>query len=121
MIKRYYIRLLNSGNLHSLLANFSYSVFGFIIFLVLTRNLSHADFGTWILFITTTSLLDMFRVGLTGTATIRMLSSHSKYKDREIISTSYRLTLVNSLSIGAAFFVLFLILSFFSPSSYYHF
>lgn len=102
-------RFMKSGNSYALAANISNAVFGFASFWILVRILDANLFGQWVLFLTTTSLLDMFRVGLTGTAAIRLLSKEKKEKDH-IIAASYQLALFTSLLMGIILFVMGMLL-----------
>lgn len=119
MIKKLLNNLLVTGNIYSLLGNVIFAVFGFGSFLVLVRTINKETFGQWVLFITVASLFDMFRLGLTGTAAIRLISSNNKYKEEEVVAASYQLGTLFTIVLGVLSGILFLIIRNIFPESIY--
>ncbi len=95
------------NNLHSLSGNGLQAAFGFITFLILVRYTEKVVFGQWVIFLTVAGLMDMFRMGLTGMATVRLLAMEKNYT---AIGSSYQLSVVATL-VSSICFGLFYILS----------
>ena len=119
MIRALVNKVAGTGNILSLLSNLVFSVFGFGSFLLLVRLLNKETFGQWILFLTITSLLDMLRLGLNGTAAIRLLSSRTPFNDKEIIASSYHIGLLLTLVLGGALASLYFFTLYANPDSIY--
>ncbi|WP_036692034.1 flippase [Pedobacter glucosidilyticus] len=86
-----------SGTLN-FLQNFSGVLFGFGSFFFLVRILSKNDFGVWTLFMSTTTILSVFRDGLLRSATIKFLAStNDKEEKGKIISSSFLLAIFITL------------------------
>ena len=76
-----------SGTL-SILQNFSGVFFGFASFFVLVRSVSKADFGAWVLFMSTIMIMESIRTGLIQMALIRYLAANEPDKHPSIITAS---------------------------------
>ena len=72
--------ILKKDEFLSLAGNLSYAVLGFLSFLLLTRSFEKEIFGQWVLFVTTSSFIEMFRFGITRTALVRFLSGANDKK-----------------------------------------
>ena len=68
-------------NMLSLSGNVLFAVLGFISFLILTRTMSKADFGSFSIYLTAATFVDLFRFGLTRSAIVRYLAG-AKVEDR---------------------------------------
>ncbi len=99
-----------SSNIHSLLGNGIQAALGFITFLVVVRFTDKLVFGNWVIFITVATLMDMLRLGLTGTATIRMISVGQKNDRYNSIGASYQLSLVSSFLISSVFLLIYFVM-----------
>lgn len=119
MLKKIIYQFTGSGNLYSLLGNIIFAMFSFITFLVMVRMLDKALFGQWVLFVTMASLLDMFRLGLTGTATIRLISVCKQKEVKSIGAASYKLGVGTTLVISILFLAGYYFLHDIFPHSYY--
>ncbi|MCT4589783.1 MAG: oligosaccharide flippase family protein [Carboxylicivirga sp.] len=86
-----------SNNLYSLAGNAFQAGLGFATFLILVRVMDSQSFGKWVVFITVATLMDMFRLGLTGTATIRLISLGNQNDREKAMGASYQLSLLTSL------------------------
>jgi lipopolysaccharide exporter len=82
---------LRSGLLN-VLQNFSGVLFGFASFYFLVRVLSKDHFGTWTLFMSITTILEIIRSGLIQNALIKYISSSKKEEHGEIISASFTIS-----------------------------
>ena len=106
-----------SNNIHSLIGNVVFAAFSMLLFLFMVRVLSKDMYGRWIIFITTVTLLDMLRLGLTGTGAIRTISTTSSEEQYRNISASYRLNIYTTLIISVVFIPLYFVLKpYFSDS-----
>lgn len=90
---------------YSLLNRLTDFFFGALVFLMLVRGFSRADFGTWSLLVAIGVVLDNTRSGLLQNAVIRYLNHRKLEKQQYIFETAFFLNL--SLS-GVIFFLLLL-------------
>jgi O-antigen/teichoic acid export membrane protein len=118
MIKKSFDKLLSSGNGYSLLANIVSSIFGLISFLIMVRVLPNDTFGLWVLFFTISSMVDLLRLGLTGTAAIKNISA-SSHNQNSVIAASYQLSLWATGFVLVLFYLIYFILSAVNPSNMY--
>ena len=72
-----------------LLQNMSFILFGFAGFYLLVRILDKHSFGTWTLFMSTTTIAEMIRSGLIQNALIRFLSHSPEEEHDSILSASF--------------------------------
>jgi lipopolysaccharide exporter len=108
-----------SNNIHSLIGNIIFAAFSMSLFLFMVRMLSKDMYGRWIIFITAVTLLDMLRLGLTGTGAIRAISTSSGDDQFRNISASYKLSIYSTLLISLVFIPLYFILKPYFIDSYY--
>jgi O-antigen/teichoic acid export membrane protein len=108
-----------SNNIHSLIGNLVFAAFSMLLFLMMVRLLSIDMYGRWIIFITTVSLLDMLRIGLTGTGAIHAISTSNGDDKNKNISASYRLNIYTTLIISVIFIPIYFIFAPFVGDSYY--
>lgn len=108
-----------SNNIHSLIGNVVFAAFSMLLFLLMVRLLSKDMYGRWIIFITTISLLDMLRLGLTGTGAIRAISTSTGNDQYRNISASYKLSIYTTLAISAIFVPIYFIFKSHFVDSYY--
>ncbi len=99
---------LKSGFIN-VLQNTAGVLFGFGSFFFLVRGLSERDYGVWIVYMTTITVLNIFRDGLIKNALIKFLSGATKEEKPEIMSAAFTINLlvtlvivVLNLSFGAA-------------------
>lgn len=120
MFKKLIEQFISSGNLYSLLGNIIFAMFSFTTFLIMVRLLDKAMFGQWVLFVTMASLLDMLRLGLSGTAAIRLISISAKNDGvQKIGASSYALGFATTLAISLLFLAGYYFLNNIFPQSYY--
>jgi lipopolysaccharide exporter len=82
---------LKSGILN-VLQNFSGVFFGFASFYFLVRLLTKDHFGTWTLFMSTTTILEIIRSGLIQNALVKYISSTEESEHGKIISASFTIS-----------------------------
>lgn len=109
----------HSDNFYSLSSNVLHALFSLIIFLLMVRFLDMELYGRWIIYITAASLLDMLRLGLTGTAAIRLISSSDIETSKHSIAASYQLNIISTICISIIFITSYLFLYRIFPNSYY--
>ena len=85
--------------------NGSNLVLGFLNFYMLIRLLSPNDYGTWIIFISIITIVELSKNGLTQEATIKYLSGADVLNQKKIITGSFVINILTS----TFFTVLFLI------------
>ena len=97
-------KILKSNNLLSLAGNFSAAVFGFLSFMLLTRITTTDTFGKWVLFITASTFVEMFRFGITRVALIKYLSGAPDAERRVLIGSNWVIGII--LTVFIAIFLL---------------
>lgn len=111
--------LKRSSNLHSLIGNVMFAAFSMTLFMLMVRILDKELYGRWVIFITTIALLDMLRLGLTGTGAIRAISSSSGEEQHRNIAASYHLSLFTTVIISGIFVPIYFILHNSFAGNYY--
>jgi len=76
----------------NIVQNFSGVFFGFASFYFLVRLVSKYDFGVWTLFMSTTTIIEITRIGLVQNALIKYISSSDKSEHPKIISAAFTIT-----------------------------
>ncbi|MES2826849.1 MAG: flippase [Bacteroidota bacterium] len=85
---QYWVR----SGLINLVQNFSGVFFGFASFYFLVRLVSKYDFGVWTLFMSTTTIIEITRIGLVQNALVKYISSTDKSEHPKIISAAFTIT-----------------------------
>lgn len=112
-------KLRQSQNVYSLAGNMGYAAFSLITFLLMVRLLDKESYGQWIIYITAASLLDMFRMGLTGTGAIRLISTTTKEEQKQTIAASYQLGIATTILVVLVFYPLYFFLKGSFSDNYY--
>lgn len=94
------------SGVYSIGSRFSTLLFGFGGFYLLVRSLSQATFGTWALFLTITTIIEMSRNGLIQNALIKFLHSNPKELHSNVITASWILNMAYSIIIMVALMIL---------------
>ncbi len=76
----------------SMLQNFSGVFFGFASFFVLVRSISKTDYGAWVLFMATVTIIEAIRSGLVQTALIRYVAANEPEEHPSIVTAAAMLT-----------------------------
>jgi len=97
-------KLRQSQNVYSLAGNMGYAVFSLVTFLLMVRLLDKETYGQWIIYITAASIIDMFRMGLTGTGAIRLISTTTKKEQKQYIAASYQLGIAATILVALLFY-----------------
>jgi len=92
-------KILKKPDLLSLVGNMMYAALGFASFLILTRSFPKEIFGEWVLFVTTSNFIEMFRFGITRTAIVRFLSGGSEEEKEKLIGANWLIGIVITLII----------------------
>lgn len=119
MLKSAISYLKHSSNLYSLLGNMVFTLFSFATFLLMVRLLGKDEYGRWVIYVTAAALLDMLRLGLTGTAAIRLISTSSGTDQKHVIAASYHLSMITTLAIGLLFAATYFAVKGIVTNSYY--
>ncbi len=119
MIKNIFRNKAFNNNFNSLIGNTIQASLGFISFLILVRYTDKQIFGQWIIFLTVATLLDMLRLGLTGTATVRFLATDNSKNKMASVGASYQLSISTTIILAAIFFIVYGALHFFKEPAYY--
>lgn len=81
------------GGIINIFQNILTVLFGFLGFYILVRILSKEEYGTWVLFLSTVSIIEIGRNGLTQEASVKYLSSANEEEKKRIITSVF---LINS-------------------------
>ena len=119
MVKKIIDIFRRSNNIHSLLGNILYAGFSMILFIFMVRTLDKELYGRWIIILTTFNLLDIFRVGLTGTGAIRAISTSTGIDQYKNIAASYQLSIFITLLLSCIFIPIYFLLHSHFQNSYY--
>lgn len=87
------------SGIYSLGSRLSTLLFGFGGFYILVRTLPQSKFGTWALFLTITTIIEMSRNGLIQNALIKFLHSSPEEASNKVITASWILNLAYSIII----------------------
>ena len=115
-IKKY---LQRSENFFSLAGNMLFAAFSLVTFLLMVRFLDRELYGSWVIYITAATLLDMLRSGFTGTPAIRLISTTSGTARKRVIAASYQLSGVTTLGLGVLFLAGYALIHSPYPGGYY--
>lgn len=107
-----------SKNIHSLASNVVSAGINLISFLLLVRFLTLEQYGQWVIFLTAFTLVEMLRFGLTGTATIRMISNGEAGAAEEINKASYHINIGFWLGVSLLVYAFYFV---FADSESFHY
>ncbi|HEY8401082.1 MAG TPA: oligosaccharide flippase family protein [Cytophagaceae bacterium] len=93
-------KLFQNNNVLSLLGNGSAAALGFISFAILARSLTKEEFGSWVLFVTLVTFLDLLRTGMLHTPLIKFSAGKDKKYVQEVTGTAWVIGLAVSLSMS---------------------
>jgi O-antigen/teichoic acid export membrane protein len=99
-------KIFKSNNLLSLAGNFSAAIFGFLSFMLLTRITTTDTFGKWVLFITASTFVEMFRFGITRVALIKYLSGAPKEERTTLIGSNWTIGILLTIAIAALIIII---------------
>jgi O-antigen/teichoic acid export membrane protein len=105
-LKRTWKHIIREENFLSLAGNGSNALLGIGGFALLARSLTTHDFGSWVLFLTAVSFLEMFRFGITSTGLIRFLSGAGTIERRQLIGANALIGAVATLIMGTLLFAI---------------
>lgn len=115
-------KLLKNNNILSLTGNFTAAVFGFLSFVLLTRVSTADIFGKWVLFITASTFIEMFRFGITRVALVKFLSGAPSAERRLLIGSNWLIGIVITIAIAMVVFAInFLFKTTISQSGFVYF
>jgi O-antigen/teichoic acid export membrane protein len=87
------LKMFESNESLSLLANFSVAIFGFLSFMLLARSYSQDQFGEWLLYLVTGGLVEMLRFAITKISIIKFLSGATGRERESLIGANWLLGL----------------------------
>jgi O-antigen/teichoic acid export membrane protein len=106
--------LLKNKHLQSLAGNLLPALLGLVSFMLLARGLSKSDFGSWALYLSTFTLLEMIKSGGVQTALVMQISGKTEQEKNTTIGAAWKL--ISLLSLAAA--LLLLSISFFTNADW---
>lgn len=100
--------ILSRTQITSLLSNGVLALAGFASFLVLSRGVEPALFGTWVLFIALSTVVDLVRFGLTRAAAVRIIARSDNVLDQHLVNAAgLKAGLYIVFAIAALFYALY--------------
>lgn len=93
-------KIFRDKNVQSLSGNTITAALGFVSFILLTRSYEKDIFGQWVLYITGSVFIEMFRFGLTKTAIVRFLSAAGPIEEKKLKGTNYVIGLIITTAIA---------------------
>lgn len=87
---------LRNRHFHSLLGNLIIAFFNVLSFAILVRVLSKDDFGEWVLFIATYTVLDQVRTALLQSGIIKFYAGVTPYTARKVAGAAWYISLLVS-------------------------
>lgn len=87
------------SGLYTLLNRVSDFTFGFFIFLILVRILTKDEFGTWVLYISVSTLVEMTRSTFVQSAFVKFSVASDEKEYNEILSASFILNVIITLAL----------------------
>ncbi|MFV0605967.1 MAG: flippase [Niabella sp.] len=99
--KNYWLK----NGLINIFQNLSTVFFGFVSFYFLVRLLSKDDWGAWGLFLSTISIVEIARNGLTQEPLVKYLSAANRLDKRKIITASFFINIIMSLLVCIVFLI----------------
>jgi O-antigen/teichoic acid export membrane protein len=98
-------KVLHDSNFLSLTGNLVSAVLGAASFMLLTRTYEISIFGEWILFLTMSTFIEMFRFGLTKTALVRFLSGAEPTEWKRLVGANYVIGIILTILIAIVLYV----------------
>ncbi len=92
-------KILNDSNFLSLAGNVVSAFLGALSFMLLARTFDTIVFAEWIIFITMSTFIEMFRFGLTKTALVRFLSGAKEEEWKKLVGSNYFVGILLTLAI----------------------
>ena len=93
-------KIIKEKNFLALANNGAIAVIGFLNFALLARTYTPDIFSEWVLFVSSSVFLEMFRFGLTRTALVRFLSGANKTEAKELQGSNYVIGIILSAFIA---------------------
>lgn len=75
----------------ALMSSAIFAILGLISFIIISRGVESNVFGTWMLFLSVSTFIDLIRFGLTRNATIRMIAGEEYHKSHIVNAAGLRL------------------------------
>ncbi len=108
-MKRVFLKVIRESNFLSLSSNFTTAFFGIASFALLTRSFPIDVFGQWVLYVTASNFMDMFRFGITNTAVIRYLSGVEENQRLSFIGSNGLIGLVATIAMAVIIWLCYLL------------
>jgi O-antigen/teichoic acid export membrane protein len=107
------------NSFYSLFGNLLFALLGFASIAILARSLSLKEYGIWIIYLTSSSLIEMMRLGFMHTALVKFIAGKSEEDSKAYIGSSWIIGLIFTGITGLSFFILSNITS--EENSYFFF
>lgn len=97
--------IVKNKHLQSLAGNLLPALLGLLSFMLLARGLSKSDFGSWALYLSSFTLLEMIKSGGVQTALVMRISGKEESEKNKTIGAAWKLITLISLTSGALLFI----------------
>lgn len=77
------------NSFYSLFGNLLFALLGFASIAILARSLSLKEYGIWIIYLTSSSLIEMMRLGFMHTALVKFIAGKSEEDSKAYIGSSW--------------------------------
>ena len=94
------------NSLYSLVGNLMFAILGFASIAILARSLSIGDYGIWVIYLTSTSLVEMMRLGFMHTALVKFIAGKTESDSKSYIGGSWIIGLAFTFVTAMTFFTL---------------
>lgn len=99
--------LLKSNNFHSLSTNVIAAIFGFLSILILARRMpSQEEFGVWMIYLTASGFIEMFRFSFCKLGIVRFLAGAEEKDKKHYIGSNWIIGLLLTIFILVIFFLI---------------
>lgn len=99
-MKKKLTHIIKEDNFLSLSGNVIIAFFGIVNFALLARSFAPEAFGKWVIFLSASAFLDMFRFGITNTGLVRFLSAADASQRKAYLGSNTRISLFTSVSLA---------------------
>ena len=116
-IKSVFLKLSTKDNRNAtiaLLGNLLFSLLGFVSIAILARTLSLSDYGSWVLYLTASTLIEMMRSGFLHTALVKFCSGNKLTEQKKYIASGWFLGIAFTAIISIVLLTISLV---FNPSN----
>ena len=103
-------RIIRDNHFLSLSTNGFTALFGLLSFMLLARGYHKQDFGSWVLYLTGFSFVEMLKAGIVHAALVKFLAGKSGEEQKVIIGSSWLISLLLNTAVIAILYLAFFLI-----------